>query len=168
MAKPFKSRKQTGQAEIWGTAAVPRKSYNKKTIQMKKCSAFNTKCSMSSFKIHNLLLKSHRKWNLTFADKSAINSSTLLLAVRKGVFYMTEKKIKLTTVADAKAFVDEAGKCDFDIDIFYNRVVIDAKSILGVLSLDMSQVLTVRMYGESQELEAFLQTLSPENEKVVA
>lgn len=81
---------------------------------------------------------------------------------------MTEKKIKLTTVADAKAFVDEAGKCDFDIDIFYNRIVIDAKSILGVLSLDLSQVLTVRMYGESRELESFLKTLSPENEKVVA
>lgn len=81
---------------------------------------------------------------------------------------MTEKKIKLPTVADAKAFVDEAGKCAFDIDIFYNRVVIDAKSILGVLSLDLTRVLTVRMYGESPELEAFLQTLSPENEKVVA
>lgn len=81
---------------------------------------------------------------------------------------MTEKKIKLTTIADAKAFVAEANKCDFDIDIFYNRVVIDAKSILGVFSLDLTQVLTVRMYGESEEMEAFLQTLSPGNEKVVA
>ncbi len=32
---------------------------------------------------------------------------------------------------------------DFDIDIFYNRVIIDAKSILGVLSMDLSQALTV-------------------------
>jgi len=135
---------------------------------MKKCSTYNTKCSISSFKVHNLLFRCHRKGNLTFADKSVINSVTLLLAVRKGVFYMTEKKIKLTTIADAKAFVAEANKCDFDIDIFYNRVVIDAKSILGVFSLDLTQVLTVRMYGENEEMEAFLQTLSPGNEKVVA
>lgn len=81
---------------------------------------------------------------------------------------MKEMKIKLTTVADAKAFVEKTGKCNFDIDIFYNRVVIDAKSILGVLSMDLTRVLTVRMYGENQELETFLQTLASKNEKVVA
>ena len=44
---------------------------------------------------------------------------------------MKEKKIMLPTMAEAKRFVDEATKCDFDIDVFYNRVTIDAKSILG-------------------------------------
>ena len=48
---------------------------------------------------------------------------------------MKEKKIMLPTMAEAKRFVDEATKCDFDIDVFYNHVTIDAKSILGVLSL---------------------------------
>ena len=47
---------------------------------------------------------------------------------------MVERQIKLTAKEDVKEFVNEASKCDFDIDIFYNRVVIDAKSILGVLS----------------------------------
>lgn len=75
---------------------------------------------------------------------------------------MKERKIMLLTVDNVKAFVAEAGKCEFDIDIFYNRVVIDAKSILGVLSLDLTRVLTVRMHGESQQFEAFLETLSPE------
>ena len=44
-----------------------------------------------------------------------------------------------------------AGKCDFDIDIFYNRMIIDAKSILGILSMDLNNVLTVHCYGEDPE-----------------
>ena len=40
----------------------------------------------------------------------------------------------LPSITIAKEFVKEAGKCDFDINVFYNRIVIDAKSLLGVLS----------------------------------
>lgn len=79
---------------------------------------------------------------------------------------MKERKIMLTTFADAKAFVDASARCDFDIDVFYNRVIIDAKSILGVLSLDLTRVLTVRMHGECKEYEEFLESLSPEAVKV--
>ena len=42
---------------------------------------------------------------------------------------MKEKKIMLPSVEEAKHFVAEATKCDFDIDVFYNRVTIDAKSM---------------------------------------
>lgn len=59
-----------------------------------------------------------------------------------------ETRVKLNTVDDAREFVRLAGKCDFDIDVFYNRIIIDGKSILGVLSLDLTKVLTVRCYGE--------------------
>ena len=52
---------------------------------------------------------------------------------------MSERKIKLTALQDVKEFVNAAEQCDFDIDVFYNRVIIDAKSILGVLSLDFEQ-----------------------------
>ena len=52
---------------------------------------------------------------------------------------MSERKIKLTALQDVKEFVNAAEQCDFDIDVFYNRVIIDAKSILGVLSLDLSR-----------------------------
>ena len=54
-------------------------------------------------------------------------------------------QIRLSATEDVKEFVRAAGQCDFDIDVFYNRVVIDAKSILGVLSLDLTQPLTVRI-----------------------
>ena len=81
---------------------------------------------------------------------------------------MKQKRIVLPSVEEAKRFVKEATKCDFDIDVFYNRVVIDAKSILGVLSLDLTRVLTVQYNGENQEFVEYLESLSPEHAAVVA
>lgn len=70
---------------------------------------------------------------------------------------MKQRKIKISSIAEAKDFVSRAGSCAFDINIFYNRVIIDAKSILGVLSLDLTKVLTVEYDGEDRELEKFLE-----------
>lgn len=74
---------------------------------------------------------------------------------------MKQFKIMLPTVAEAKKFVVAATRCDFDIDVYYNRVTIDAKSILGVLSLDLTQVLTVEFNGDNAEFEAFLEAKAP-------
>lgn len=62
-----------------------------------------------------------------------------------------EIKIRLLTMKQVKEFVGFAEKCDYDIDISYNRVVIDAKSILGILSMDLSKVLIVKCYGDDCE-----------------
>ena len=74
---------------------------------------------------------------------------------------MKVTKIKLG-LDDVNAFVNAATECDFDIDVFYNRVTIDAKSILGVLSLDLTRILTVQFNGENQGFEEYLETISPE------
>lgn len=71
---------------------------------------------------------------------------------------MKQRRIMLPSLAEAKRFVEEATKCDFDIDVFYNRIIIDAKSILGVLSLDLTRILTVQFNGDSAEFEAYLET----------
>ena len=73
---------------------------------------------------------------------------------------MKHKRILLPTIDDAKMFVAAATQCDFDIDVYYNRVVIDAKSILGVLSLDLRNVLTVQYDGENEAFEAFLEKMA--------
>ncbi|MEF9839672.1 MAG: HPr family phosphocarrier protein [Lachnospiraceae bacterium] len=65
-------------------------------------------------------------------------------------------KIKLNKTNEVVEFVNSAEKCDFDIDVFYNRIIIDAKSILGVLSLDLSSVLTVRYGGKDPAFESTL------------
>ena len=75
---------------------------------------------------------------------------------------MKEKNIIMRTRTEARKFVEEATRCDFDIDVFYNRVTIDAKSILGVLSLDLTRVLTVQFNGTDEVFEEYLGTLSPE------
>ena len=72
---------------------------------------------------------------------------------------MKECKIKLG-MQDASEFVQKASKCDFDIDIFYNHFIIDAKSMLGVLGLDFNSVLTVKYGGDNQDFNNILQRLA--------
>ncbi len=69
---------------------------------------------------------------------------------------MKEFKIKLTSIQDAKRFVELAGKCDFDIDLYYGHIFIDAKSLLGVLSMDLSKALNVKFNGNNPEFEKFI------------
>lgn len=68
-----------------------------------------------------------------------------------------ETRVKLNGIKDVTELVAAAGKCDFDIDIFYNRFIVDAKSILGILSMDLNKVLTIRCYGENEEFKKILQ-----------
>ena len=66
---------------------------------------------------------------------------------------MKERKIKMTP-EEVKDFVNKASQCDFDIDIFYNHFIIDAKSILGVMGLDFNSTLTVKYAGDNHERQA--------------
>ena len=79
--------------------------------------------------------------------------------MRKGCIRVKECKIKLN-LNDACEFVQKASKCDFDIDIFYNHFIIDAKSMLGVLGLDFSRILTVKYGGEDGEFDSMLRRLA--------
>lgn len=71
---------------------------------------------------------------------------------------MLEKKIQLKAFSEVKEFVKAAEKCEYDVDVFYNRVVVDAKSILGVMSMDLTRPLTVKYHMEDQD--CFEQTLN--------
>lgn len=68
---------------------------------------------------------------------------------------MMHRKIKLR-LDEVKDFVAAASKCDFDIDIAYNRFIVDAKSIVGVLGLDLNQILTISYNGYNAEFEKYL------------
>ena len=69
---------------------------------------------------------------------------------------MNEKIIKLSDAEEVCDFVSAAGKCDFDIDISYQRMTIDAKSILGVMGLGVEKELTVKYGGEDLSFENVL------------
>lgn len=70
---------------------------------------------------------------------------------------MFQRKVKLNAAEDVIELVDAASKCDFDIDISYNRILIDAKSIMGIFSMDLRRILTVSCHGESKEFDRVLQ-----------
>ncbi len=64
---------------------------------------------------------------------------------------MKEIKIKLTTIESVKNFVEKASKYPFDIDVTSGRYVIDAKSIMGLFSLNLENVLTVIPHTTDEE-----------------
>ena len=73
---------------------------------------------------------------------------------------MLEKKIRLEAFEDVREFVQAASRCSYDVDISYNRMVIDAKSILGVMCLDRTKDLTVQYRPEDKALEKVLSKFS--------
>ncbi len=68
--------------------------------------------------------------------------------------------IKLNGPDEVKEFVNEAGKCEFDVDIYYNRFTVDAKSLLGVLSMDLTRSLNVSCNGYDSRFENTLRKYS--------
>lgn len=69
------------------------------------------------------------------------------------------RTIRLTP-DNVQHFVDVTSKCDFDIDISYNRYVVDAKSFLGVYGLNFNHLLKVSYDGYDEGLEELLNQLA--------
>ena len=68
------------------------------------------------------------------------------------------KTIKINDIEAAKKLVSAAVRCPFDIDIVSKgKIFIDAKSILGILSMDLNRDLTVHCYGDSPAFNKTLQ-----------
>lgn len=64
---------------------------------------------------------------------------------------MTDMKtvnVEITTIEDVKKFVSTVAKCDYDVDIISGRYAIDAKSIMGIFSLDLSKPLEMRIHSD--------------------
>lgn len=64
---------------------------------------------------------------------------------------MTEFYVELHSVNDVKQFVTMASMVPVDIDVSAGRYTVDAKSILGLCSLDLDRPVQVRVYGGDQE-----------------
>lgn len=69
---------------------------------------------------------------------------------------MCERTVCFQHIDEIKEFVNAACRCDFDIDIISDRLTIDAKSILGVLSLEYNKELCVRYEQQDSEFENVL------------
>ena len=58
-------------------------------------------------------------------------------------------KISLNSIDKVKAFVNEISKFDCDFDLVSGRYVIDAKSIMGIFSLDLSKPIDLNIHADS-------------------
>ena len=73
--------------------------------------------------------------------------------------YMKREMIMLKTINDVKAFVNSVVKCDFDVDLTSGRYTVDAKSIMGIFSLDLSKPIKVEIHSDN--CEKFLEEIKP-------
>ena len=66
---------------------------------------------------------------------------------------MTTFNIQLNSINDVKVFVNTVNKYSYDIDLTSGRYVVDAKSIMGIFSLDLSKPIKVEIFADNcQEL----------------
>ncbi|MBR3306232.1 MAG: HPr family phosphocarrier protein [Lachnospiraceae bacterium] len=68
---------------------------------------------------------------------------------------MKTTHVLIDSIDKVKAFVNKIGRFDYDFDLISGRYVIDAKSIMGVLSLDISKPiqLDIHVNDESDAAE---------------
>ena len=73
---------------------------------------------------------------------------------------MTTVKISLNSIDKVKSFVNDVTKFDCDFDLISGRYVIDAKSIMGIFSLDLSKPITLNIHAENN-LDEILSIIKP-------
>ena len=73
---------------------------------------------------------------------------------------MKSVKISLNSIDKVKSFVNTITKYDYDFDLVSGRYVIDAKSIMGIFSLDLSKPIDLNIHSDS-DIDAVLESLAP-------
>lgn len=69
-------------------------------------------------------------------------------------------QISLNSIDKVKSFVGAISKFDNDFDLVSGRYVIDAKSIMGIFSLDLSKPIDLNIHADGTELGAILEALN--------
>jgi phosphotransferase system HPr-like phosphotransfer protein len=74
---------------------------------------------------------------------------------------MNTVQISLNTIEKVKSFVKDISGFNSDIDLIQDRYVVDAKSIMGILSLVLSKPIDLKIYEKDEELDTILEALQP-------
>ena len=64
---------------------------------------------------------------------------------------MKTLNVSLASINDVKNFVNIVAKYDFDIDLISDRYVVDAKSIMGIFSLDLTKPIGVNLHTDNAD-----------------
>lgn len=68
---------------------------------------------------------------------------------------MKEYTVKLNSIEQVKEFVALTNKCAFDVDLMSGRYAIDAKSIMGIFSLDLAKPLKMIVHADDDQAADF-------------
>ena len=74
---------------------------------------------------------------------------------------MKTVQISLNSIDKVKKFVNTIARYDNDFDLVSGRYVIDAKSIMGIFSLDLSKPIDLNIHAEGEEVASILEALQP-------
>ena len=74
---------------------------------------------------------------------------------------MKTVQISLNSIDKVKAFVNEITKFDTDFDLVSGRYVIDAKSIMGIFSLDLSKPIDLCIHADTSDVDSVMEVLKP-------
>ena len=69
--------------------------------------------------------------------------------------------ISLNSIDKVKNFVNLINRFDYDFDLVSGRYVIDAKSIMGIFSLDLSKLIALNIYADDKDIAEILTALEP-------
>ena len=64
-------------------------------------------------------------------------------------YIMINLKIKLDTINAVKEFVSLTNLCPYDIDLVSGRYVVDAKSLMGIFSLDLAKPIELEIFSDN-------------------
>ena len=73
---------------------------------------------------------------------------------------MKTVKISLNSIDKVKSFVNDITKFDYDFHLVSGRYVIDAKSIMGIFSLDLSKPIDLNIHADDN-VEEIMEMLKP-------
>ena len=74
---------------------------------------------------------------------------------------MKSVNIKLSLAENVKSFVNIVNRYPYDVDLRAGRHVVDAKSILGLFSLELAHPVTVEFHGSEEQFAAFAKEVQP-------
>lgn len=72
---------------------------------------------------------------------------------------MREVTVSLETIDKVKAFVSTTVNMDVDLDLVSGRYIVDAKSILGIFSMDLSKPLVLQIHAGHDGAEDIVEAL---------
>ena len=73
---------------------------------------------------------------------------------------MKTVQISLNSIGKVKSFVNTINQFEYDFDLVSGRYVIDAKSIMGIFSLDLSKPIDLSIHTE-ENLDDIMDVLKP-------